>query len=57
MEEAGVDGVLIVQPIFHKFDHSYVTRFVSHFPQFMQEILKWQLVSMEDVVVIYDLSI
>lgn len=31
MEEAGVDGVLIVQPIFHKFDHSYVTRFVSHF--------------------------
>ncbi|GAU17754.1 hypothetical protein TSUD_171420 [Trifolium subterraneum] len=26
MEEAGVDGALIVQPINHKFDHSYVTR-------------------------------
>ncbi|WVZ08405.1 hypothetical protein V8G54_021751 [Vigna mungo] len=25
MEEAGVDGALIVQPINHKFDHSYVT--------------------------------
>jgi len=30
MEEAGVDGALIVQPINHKFDHSYVTRFVQH---------------------------
>jgi len=29
MEEAGVDGALIVQPINHKFDHSYVTRYVS----------------------------
>jgi len=29
MEEAGVDGALIVQPINHKFDHSYVTRFVT----------------------------
>lgn len=27
MEEAGVDGALIVQPINHKFDHSYVTRY------------------------------
>lgn len=26
MEEAGVDGALIVQPINHKFDHSLVTR-------------------------------
>lgn len=31
MEEAGVDGALIVQPINHKFDHSYVTRFVQHY--------------------------
>lgn len=30
MEEAGVDGALIVQPINHKFDHSYVTRY-AHF--------------------------
>ncbi|KAJ0717777.1 putative 2-amino-3-carboxymuconate-6-semialdehyde decarboxylase, metal-dependent hydrolase [Helianthus annuus] len=29
MEEAGVDGALIVQPINHKFDHSYVTSRVS----------------------------
>lgn len=28
MEDAGVDGALIVQPINHKFDHSYVTRYV-----------------------------
>jgi hypothetical protein len=28
MEEAGVDGALIVQPIDHKFDHSYVSRCV-----------------------------
>lgn len=28
MEEAGVDGALIVQPIDHKFDHSYVSRSV-----------------------------
>lgn len=27
MEEAGVDGALIVQPINHKFDHSLVTRY------------------------------
>lgn len=26
MEEADVDGALIVQPINHKFDHSLVTR-------------------------------
>jgi len=31
MEEAGVDGALIVQPINHKFDHSYVTRYVQQF--------------------------
>lgn len=29
MEEAGVDGALIVQPINHKFDHSLVTRCVE----------------------------
>ncbi|KAL5167575.1 Glutaredoxin-C1 [Glycine soja] len=32
MEEAGVDGVLIVQPIFHKFDHSYVTSALKKYP-------------------------
>lgn len=26
MEEAGVDGALIVQPINHMFDHSLLTR-------------------------------
>lgn len=26
MEDAGVSGALIIQPINHKFDHSYVTR-------------------------------
>lgn len=29
MEEASVDGALIVQPINHKFDHSLVTRSVD----------------------------
>lgn len=29
MKDAGVDGALIVQPINHKFDHSYVTRSVA----------------------------
>lgn len=29
MAEAGVDGALIVQPITHMFDHSYVTKSVS----------------------------
>ncbi|XP_073279137.1 uncharacterized protein [Primulina huaijiensis] len=28
MAEAGVDGALVVQPINHKFDHSYVTRWL-----------------------------
>ncbi|TKY64924.1 4-sulfomuconolactone hydrolase [Spatholobus suberectus] len=32
MEEAGVDGTLIVQPIFHKFDHSYVTSVLKKYP-------------------------
>ncbi|XP_016454903.1 uncharacterized protein LOC107779076 isoform X2 [Nicotiana tabacum] len=32
MEEAGVDGALIVQPINHKFDHSYVTSVLKKFP-------------------------
>ncbi|XP_060196979.1 uncharacterized protein LOC132626208 isoform X3 [Lycium barbarum] len=32
MEEAGVDGALIVQPINHKFDHSYVTSALKNFP-------------------------
>lgn len=29
MAEADVYGALIVQPINHKFDHSYVTRLIS----------------------------
>ncbi|KAF3653421.1 putative indole-3-acetic acid-induced protein ARG7-like [Capsicum annuum] len=32
MEEAGVDGAFIVQPINHKFDHSYVTSALKKFP-------------------------
>ncbi|KNA25617.1 hypothetical protein SOVF_004850 [Spinacia oleracea] len=32
MEEAGVDGALIVQPINHKFDHSYVTSILKKYP-------------------------
>ncbi|KAI3733313.1 hypothetical protein L6452_12755 [Arctium lappa] len=32
MEEAGVDGALIVQPINHKFDHSYVTSVLKKHP-------------------------
>lgn len=32
MEEAGVDGALIVQPINHKFDHSYVTSVLKRYP-------------------------
>lgn len=32
MEEAGVDGALIVQPINHKFDHSYVTSVLKEYP-------------------------
>ncbi|XP_020231962.1 uncharacterized protein LOC109812413 [Cajanus cajan] len=32
MEEAGVDGALIVQPINHKFDHRYVTRALKKYP-------------------------
>ncbi|XP_059278255.1 uncharacterized protein LOC132032620 isoform X3 [Lycium ferocissimum] len=32
MEEAGVDGALIVQPINHKFDHSYVTSALKKYP-------------------------
>ncbi|CAO2829000.1 unnamed protein product [Amaranthus hypochondriacus] len=32
MEEAGVDGALIVQPINHKFDHSYVTSILKRYP-------------------------
>lgn len=31
MEEAGVDGALIVQPINHMYDHSLITRFVPYF--------------------------
>lgn len=33
MEEAGVDGALIVQPINHKFDHSYVRRAIALHPE------------------------
>lgn len=32
MEAAGVDGALIVQPINHKFDHSYVTKAIRDYP-------------------------
>ncbi|XP_048502563.1 uncharacterized protein LOC104897520 isoform X2 [Beta vulgaris subsp. vulgaris] len=32
MEEAGIDGALIVQPINHKFDHSYVTSILKRYP-------------------------
>ncbi|XP_050205924.1 uncharacterized protein LOC126655707 [Mercurialis annua] len=32
MEEAGVDGALIVQPINHKFDHSLVTSVLRKYP-------------------------
>ncbi|GAV71325.1 Amidohydro_2 domain-containing protein [Cephalotus follicularis] len=32
MEEAGVDGALIVQPINHKFDHSLVTSVLQKYP-------------------------
>ncbi|KAL8255156.1 hypothetical protein R6Q59_033377 [Mikania micrantha] len=32
MEEAAVDGALIVQPINHKFDHSYVTSVLKKHP-------------------------
>ncbi|KAK1415874.1 hypothetical protein QVD17_31662 [Tagetes erecta] len=32
MEEASVDGALIVQPINHKFDHSYVTSVLKKHP-------------------------
>jgi len=31
-EEAGVDGALIVQPINHKFDHSYVSSVINKYP-------------------------
>ncbi|GAB2280703.1 hypothetical protein Dimus_015329 [Dionaea muscipula] len=32
MEEAGVDGALIIQPINHKFDHSLVTSVLKRYP-------------------------
>lgn len=32
MKEAGVDGALIVQPINHKFDHSYVRQAIAQHP-------------------------
>ncbi|XP_042057279.1 4-sulfomuconolactone hydrolase-like [Salvia splendens] len=32
MGQAGVDGALIVQPINHKFDHSYVTSVLKKYP-------------------------
>jgi len=32
METAGVDGALIVQPINHRFDHSYVTQAIKEHP-------------------------
>ncbi|KAI5069917.1 hypothetical protein GOP47_0014260 [Adiantum capillus-veneris] len=33
MEEGGVDGALIVQPINHKFDHSYLSRVLQMHPE------------------------
>lgn len=33
MEAAGVDGALIVQPINHKFDHSYVSHAIQKYPE------------------------
>lgn len=32
MKEAGVDGALIVQPINHKFDHTYVSDAIAQYP-------------------------
>jgi predicted TIM-barrel fold metal-dependent hydrolase len=32
MKEAGVDGALIVQPINHKFDHTYVSDAIAKYP-------------------------
>jgi predicted TIM-barrel fold metal-dependent hydrolase len=32
MNDAGVDGALIVQPINHKFDHSFVTEAIQKYP-------------------------
>eukprot|EP00249_Psilotum_nudum_P000288 c11233_g1_i1 orf=26-805(+) len=33
LEESGVDGALIVQPINHKFDHSYVSSVLQRYPK------------------------
>eukprot|EP00548_Thalassiothrix_antarctica_P006835 CAMPEP_0194140230 /NCGR_PEP_ID=MMETSP0152-20130528/9793_1 /TAXON_ID=1049557 /ORGANISM="Thalassiothrix antarctica, Strain L6-D1" /LENGTH=303 /DNA_ID=CAMNT_0038838393 /DNA_START=153 /DNA_END=1064 /DNA_ORIENTATION=+ len=33
MESNGVDGALIVQPINHKFDHSYVSKAIEDYPE------------------------
>lgn len=45
MEEAGVDGALIVQPLNHKFDHSLVTRSVqlALYFIFIEKYLIWIL--------------
>ncbi|KAL7543091.1 hypothetical protein ACHAXR_012412 [Thalassiosira sp. AJA248-18] len=39
MNEAGVDGALIVQPINHKFDHSYVTNAMKEYPTKFKGVL------------------
>jgi predicted TIM-barrel fold metal-dependent hydrolase len=39
MEENGVDGSLIVQPINHKFDHSYVTQAIQEYPDKLKGML------------------
>lgn len=39
MDDAGVDGALIVQPINHKFDHSYVTNALQKYPHKFKGVL------------------
>ncbi|XP_075475129.1 uncharacterized protein LOC142505883 isoform X1 [Primulina tabacum] len=40
MAEAGVDGALVVQPINHKFDHSYVTRWLMQMNICLSSVLE-----------------
>ena len=39
MNESGVDGSLIVQPINHKFDHSYVVSAIQSYPERLKGML------------------
>jgi len=51
MHESGVDGALIVQPINHKFDHSYVLSAIKAHPtQFKGMLLHNPSLSVEDAV-------